>query len=1225
MKFSIAAKLGLLASLVVLTMTVLVGTWALRRSRQVLTDHELVNLTDDTELRVYELVNDFRYLRRDVRELANPRAIGRNSALDTPVIVEALLDARTRGDAGLQGEKEEALRTAFRGLMERAENDYYLELTCLSLKDGRTSLAAASRPSTGAGVRKSDGALARQQKEPIEKLLKNVKVSRNQTFPIRAFRARDASAGDQATPLLLTISYPIPGKKGEPVALLLLTVDFEEFIRVRTHSLPRRLVYLTDSDGRLLIHPDPEKQQQVRLASAGLGVAAPTASTEEALEPFAPLFEAHRTAGAQQEFRRERGDQRERLQLPELTFHYATQAFRTPTQKEFLEADWQKLDRMLHERARADRGLRYTILPAAPWEIRLACQTSEDMQQIQADLLALEEGQGLTDLPAWQPDVACQTFALRFMLVNPDLDARDTATLSATERTARPRFFGLAVAAAVEEIEQDIHAATTPLWTQILIYSGLAGGAALLFSLVLTRPLQRIIWATRRITEGDEEVALPVRSHDEIGVLARSFADMLDKLRSRRAELHEIIARIKAILDTAAEGIVTFDERGVIEGFNQAAESIFGYRASEVNGQKISLLMDTPTPLDPDADGPPTSDSVRIVRKVIRTSGETVGRRKDGSTFPVEAAFSEVPLGSRKLITGIFRDITERKKAEDEIHRMNEELEGRVRLRTLELEEAKAKLELALDGALEASRSKDAFLASMSHELRTPLNAIIGFAEMLIEDADDEGYPDIVPDLKKIHLAGKHLLDLINDILDLAKIESGTMRLDLAEFSVDELLDKIKALTTPLAKQNGNELVFEAGEALGRVKADEKRVRQVLLNLLSNACKFTDKGRVTLRADREPGLEGDWIVFSVTDSGIGMSAEQMEKLFQAFYQVDSSTTRKRGGTGLGLAITRTFCDMMGGSVQVASEPGQGSTFTVRLPAVVVPVQASAARSQEPAKNQPPLPRLPADAMPRDTRGVTSGLVLVIDDDANVRELVERFLNKEGLQVRTAANGEDGLRLARELRPAAITLDVMMPGIDGWALLAALKTDPATAEIPVIMLTIVDNHQRGYALGVADYLTKPIDWPRLGAVLQKLNRASSAAPVLVVEDDSTSRELVCRLLAREGRAAVPAENGRVALDRLAEGLRPALILLDLMMPEVDGFQFLEEFRNHPEFGTVPVVVVTAKELTAEDRRRLNGSVTQILSKGAVSQDQLLDQLRDYVQKHVTPTTGTAPVS
>ncbi|MCI0458416.1 MAG: response regulator, partial [Gemmataceae bacterium] len=664
---------------------------------------------------------------------------------------------------------------------------------------------------------------------------------------------------------------------------------------------------------------------------------------------------------------------------------------------------------------------------------------------------------------------------------------------------------------------------------------------------------------------------------------------------------------MRAVLDTAAEGIVTFDDRGTIEGFNQAAEGIFGYRASEVNGQKIALLMDVPAgklSADSMAPGENLSDSVRLVRKVVRTSGEVVGRRKGGGTFPMEVAFSEVPLGGRKLITGIFRDITERKKAEDEIRRMNEELEDRVRLRTFELEEAMGKLGAALQGATEASRVKDTFLAKMSHELRTPLNAVKGYTELLIEGAEDEGYAEIVPDLRKIHTAGIHLLDLVNEVLDLAKLAAGEMKLDVREFDLAALVESVRTLAGPLAKTRGNKLVCEVPGDLGFVRGDQTRVRQVLLNLLSNACKFTDNGTITLRASREPGGEGEQVVFRVSDTGIGMTPVQLARLGERFYQVDPSNKNQRGGTGLGMAITKEFTTLMGGAFEVASEVGKGTTFTVRLPAE--------ARSQEAAPARPRTAPVAANGTAADGRRHT---VLVIDDDPNVRELVERFLSKEGLKVRTASDGEEGLRLAKELRPAAITLDVMMPGVDGWAILAALKTDATTADIPVIMLTILENQQRGYALGAADYLTKPVDWPRLASVLRKLGLAAGSGPVLVVEDDPASRELVCRLLAREGRTAVAAENGRVALDRLAEGLRPALILLDLMMPEVDGFQFLEEFRKRPEYGVVPIVVVTAKDLTADDRRRLNGSVTQILGKRALSQEQLLEQLRLYVRPHV----------
>jgi len=500
----------------------------------------------------------------------------------------------------------------------------------------------------------------------------------------------------------------------------------------------------------------------------------------------------------------------------------------------------------------------------------------------------------------------------------------------------------------------------------------------------------------------------------------------------------------------------------------------------------------------------------------------------------------------------------------------------------------------------------------MSHELRTPLNAILGYTEMLIENAQDDGYSGILPDLHKVHYAGKHLLDLINDILDWAKLGSGKMQLSLSDFDIGAVLREMRNLAMPLAKQFGNELVFEIAEPLGKMHADEKRVRQILLNLLSNACKFTEKGRVTLRAKRETSTAGDVFVFQVSDTGIGMTEEQMRKLFEQFYQVDSSTTKKRGGTGLGLAITRSFCDLMNGSIRVESQPGKGSTFIVTLPARVIarkevpPISATMAPGDEPAVT----PERPAG---RNT-------VLVIDDDPAVRDLMERFLQLDGLMVRTASSAEEGLRLAKQLRPVAITLDVMMPDLDGWALLAILKSDPATHDIPVIMVTIEDDRKRGFALGAADYLTKPVDWTRLGAVLRRCSRTAESGPVLVVEDDPVSRELVRRLLVRQGHIVVEAENGRVALEKLDEGLRPALILLDLMMPEMDGFVFLEEFRKREEVAGVPVVVVTAKELTAEDRKRLNGSVSQILGKRAFSQEELLDHIRQQVRQ-LTVATGS----
>ncbi|HSB41516.1 MAG TPA: GAF domain-containing protein [Methylomirabilota bacterium] len=494
-----------------------------------------------------------------------------------------------------------------------------------------------------------------------------------------------------------------------------------------------------------------------------------------------------------------------------------------------------------------------------------------------------------------------------------------------------------------------------------------------------------------------------------------------------------------------------------------------------------------------------------------------------------------------------------------------------------------------------ADRHKSEFLANMSHELRTPLNAIIGYSEMLQEDAVDLGAAQLTDDLKKINAAGKHLLELINAVLDLSKIEAGKMELYLESFDVAGLVRDIAAVIQPLATKNGNRLEIRCPDDVGAMRADLTKVRQTLFNLLSNACKFTERGTIALAVDREAHDGREWMVFSVTDTGIGMTPEQLARLFEAFSQADAATTRRYGGTGLGLALSRRLCRMMGGDVIAASEAGRGSTFTIRLPAEVAE-----------AVEEPAAPAPAADTLPP---GV--GSVLVIDDEPAVRDLMQRFLTREGFRVVTAAGGEEGLRRARELRPDAITLDVMMPGMDGWAVLSALKADPAVADIPVVMLTIVDDKNLGYALGASDYLTKPIDRERLVTVLRQHRRDR---PVLVVDDDAGLRQLLRRMLEPEGYAVVEAENGRVALDRLRE-VAPSVILLDLMMPEMDGFAFVAELRRHDAWRATPIVVITAKDLSREDRERLNGYVEKILQKGAYGREQLLAEVRELVAQSV----------
>ncbi len=482
------------------------------------------------------------------------------------------------------------------------------------------------------------------------------------------------------------------------------------------------------------------------------------------------------------------------------------------------------------------------------------------------------------------------------------------------------------------------------------------------------------------------------------------------------------------------------------------------------------------------------------------------------------------------------------------------------------------------------------------------MNAIIGYSEMLQEEAQDEGLESFIPDLIKINSAGKHLLALINDILDLSKIEAGKMDLYLEEFDVASVVGDVAETVQSLMAKKNNSLVIDCPLDMGPMYADLTKVRQSLLNLLSNAAKFTNDGTITLQVRRD----GDWRLFTVRDTGIGMTPEQMSGLFEAFAQADASTTRKYGGTGLGLAITRRFCRLMGGDASVESRAGVGSAFTLRLPAI----------ARDPKTNHDIAPS--GTVFPEQERSPQGDVVLVIDDDPAARDLMHRFLIREGFRPETAASGEEGLRLARELHPVAITLDVMMPGMDGWAVLQALKNDKATAEIPVIMLTMVDDKNIGFALGATDYLTKPIDRARLSSILvrHRCRDTTAGCHVLVVEDDEPTRQMMHSMLVREGWLVHEAANGRLALEYLEQST-PHLILLDLMMPEIDGFEFARRLRERDQWRAIPIVVLTAKDITDDDRRRLNGSVDKILQKGTWSRDALLREVSQLVAAHGTP--------
>ncbi|NQD91476.1 response regulator [Pseudomonas sp. CrR25] len=533
---------------------------------------------------------------------------------------------------------------------------------------------------------------------------------------------------------------------------------------------------------------------------------------------------------------------------------------------------------------------------------------------------------------------------------------------------------------------------------------------------------------------------------------------------------------------------------------------------------------------------------------------------------------------------------------QESIRSWNEILETEIR----ERKEVERDLIAMRNRAEAANKAKSQFLANMSHELRTPLNAIIGYSEMLQDVMTDEELDraELSSDVDKIRSAGKHLLSLINDILDLSKIEAGKMDLSIEAFNADELIQDVIGTIAPLAEMRGNQLQIEVESEIGIIFSDVTKIRQILFNLLSNAVKFTEQGQVNLSCSRIHGASGEQVEFSVHDTGIGISEENLEVLFKPFSQADASTTRRYGGTGLGLAISRSYAKMLGGEIAVASEVGQGSTFTVRFP-VQLEINEEWIGERETIPNGQTRLAVPCD-LSEQTQ------LLLIDDDEAVHNILHYQLSRHGYQIHSAMSGKEGLEKAMEGNFDVIVLDILMPQMDGWQVLQKLKSETKTMAIPVVLYTIVADKEKGYALGADDYLVKPISKSKLLSTLKNYRRSSSNK-VLLVDDDHHTLELVDAYLADMDFQLLKAENGREGLDVLQQEQGTMIILLDLIMPVMNGFEFIDEVRKHPEFAKIPIIVISAHDLSNRERALLLQHTQVIIKKGEYSKQELIGNI------------------
>lgn len=706
--------------------------------------------------------------------------------------------------------------------------------------------------------------------------------------------------------------------------------------------------------------------------------------------------------------------------------------------------------------------------------------------------------------------------------------------------------------------------------------------AAAILTLIERRVLSRIISLSTQVAHigrsGDRQTRVAPSGDDEVARLGHAINRMLDDLDQASQRLTHSESRYRQLVEISPEAIIVHDGEQIIY-INPAGAHLLGHPNT------ASLIGSPATPFLPTALHQAADDGVIRYERDLTLP--------DDSEVTLELVAAPFVADGKPAWQVVARNITERKQTEEALRN-------------------------ARDWAEEANRAKSRFLANMSHELRTPLTTIIGYADLIAIATRNGEFDRIRDDITRVRNAGKHLLAIINDLLDLSKIEAGRMIIDVVPFSVRALAEDVVTGLETFAHNRNNTLHLEIDPTIGLMHSDDVRVRQVLYNLVHNACKFTEHGSVAVtiaRSDAAHTAHANgrpaWITLTVSDTGIGMTDEQMARLFTEFTQADPTTTRKYGGTGLGLALSRRLIHLLGGDITVTSKPGVGTTFVVTLPEHLAPAAEPAPAPVE-GDEMPTTPAVSGDQQER------KRLILLIDDDPSVRDLLPRSLERHDLHVETAADGTSGLELARLLVPDLIILDILMPEIDGWTVLNELKASSDTAAIPVILLTIADDAKRGVLLGAAETLNKPADLDRLEHQIHLLlnGRATTeetgGRQVLIVEDDDAVRDYLHRALAREysGWTIVEASDGQTALEHCTASM-PDGIVLDLMLPGMDGMQFIAALRMLPGGCSVPIIVVTARELTPAERDCLNQSVVRILHKGTFNCNDFVHHVRNAI--------------